>query len=242
MKVKERGAWTAYNEGKGGKKSSTDQFNKSFKGQERNPRASEFASMDIEEYHHYSERAEYKEPKKDNNSQSSSSSEQQKKQSQSSARSTSQATRNIVSRVAGTAVSAVVGAVVVVTTYDTVVENEKAKEKPIIETINWEWSDDNSEAGIEFYDAKGNLIKATMSTITVVQIDPSCNMEGSIIYTATVTEDGKEYTDTKEVKLPKIAHDFDDGHMETIDGKIYIVSECRRCHEEFSIEISYEEK
>jgi len=237
MKVKEREAWTAYNVGKGGKKSSFDQFNKSFKGQERNPRANEFASMDVEEYHHYSERAEYKEPTRDQQNKNSSS--EQKKHSQSS----SNATRNIVSRVAGTAVSAVVGAVVVVTTYQTIEEHEEAARKPIIEVVDWEWNDQKSEAEVKFYDADGNLIKASMSTITVLRNEPTCTKDGSLVYTASITEDGKEYTDTKEEVLPALSHDFDDGHVEFLeDGTMVMTYECSRCHEQFSVEISYEEE
>ena len=237
MKVKERGAWTAYNEGKGGSKSSFDQFNKSFKGQERNPSASEFASMDVEEYHHYSERAEYKEPQRDFKGQSSSNNNQ-KKQTQS----TQNATRNIVSRVAGTAVSAVVGAVVVVTTYETVQENEQEKDRtPIVESVNWEWNDETKEATAMFYDADGNLLKMSESTITVKRVAPTCTKEGSYIYTATVNEFDQEYSDTMEEKIPALGHDFDEEHIETLDDGTIVV-ECSRCHETFSIEIIYEEK
>ena len=234
MKVKERESWTLTNEGKGGSKPSFDQFNKSFKGQERNPRANEFASMDVEEYHHYSERAEYKEPEKDSKQQQNNN--EQKRQSQ---QSSSNATRNIVSRVAGTAVSAVVGAVIIVTTYDTIVENEKAAEAPVIETVNWEWNDDYSQANVSFYDDGGNLIKVAPGVITIVRDkEPTCNTEGSMTYTATITENGQEYSNSRQVDIPAFGHDFDEGTVEVIDGKMVMRFRCNTCHEDEIIEMS----
>ena len=53
MKVKEFGAWPSRNISTGGRRSSFDEYNRALKGSERAPRAEEYASRNIEEYHHY---------------------------------------------------------------------------------------------------------------------------------------------------------------------------------------------
>ena len=53
MKVKEFGAWPSRNISTGGRRSSFDEYNRALKGSERAPRAEEYASRNIDEYHHY---------------------------------------------------------------------------------------------------------------------------------------------------------------------------------------------
>ena len=232
MKVKERESWTSYNVGKGGKRPRIDEYNKALKGQERNPQAKEYASQGLEEYHHYSERAEYKEEKDDKKQQADN---QQKKRSQS--------TKNIAKNVVGRVVGVVVGAIVIVATYQTIQEHERAKETPVIDKVTWQWNDDHTEASAEFYDANGNLIKASVSNITVTKNEPTCSKEGSYVYTATIIDGDNEYKDVKEEVIPKISHDFDEGHIEVLeDGTMVITYECKSCHEEFSVEISANEE
>ena len=79
MRAKERESWTASNIGKGGAKSSYSQFNKEFKGKERNPSAREFASMDVEEYHHYSATVDTRDTEKRKKDETSSQSDQSSK-------------------------------------------------------------------------------------------------------------------------------------------------------------------
>ena len=55
MKVKGFGAWPSRNVSSGGQRSSFDEYNRALKGSERNPSAEEYASRNIEGYHHYSE-------------------------------------------------------------------------------------------------------------------------------------------------------------------------------------------
>lgn len=55
MKVKGFGAWPSRNSLIGGQRRSYDEINQSAKGEERFPRAEEYASRNVEEYHHYDE-------------------------------------------------------------------------------------------------------------------------------------------------------------------------------------------
>ena len=182
MKVKERESWSAFNVGKGGKRPSLDQFNKAFKGHERNPRAEEYATKGIEEYHHYSERAEYKENEDDSKSK------QQSDQKQSSS---SNAAKNLITR----CVSVVVSAVVIVSVYQTMTNNEASKTiepmSSILSEISWEENVDKQTHMVGIYDAKGNLVSQVPATIEVERIEPTCNQEGHIKYTATAEYNNK---------------------------------------------------
>ena len=62
MKVKGFGAWPSHNVGKGGQQNSFDEYNRKLKGGERFPRAEEYASRGIEEYHHYQEQLDLTSP------------------------------------------------------------------------------------------------------------------------------------------------------------------------------------
>lgn len=236
MKVKERGSWVAFNEGKGGKKQSFDQFNKAFKGQERNPKVNEFASQGLEEYHHYSERAEVKEKDEDSKSKQ----QETKKQNPST---------NIVKNVVGKVVAVGVGAVVVVTTYQTIIENEKQPDPeptPIIEEItdvNWNWSADFKDVTVEFINADGKTIKEASAVVVTIKVNPTCTIDGSITYTATVTENSKEYSDTKKEVIKALGHDMGSvEHIDHGDGTSEYKSICSRCGEEFSIIIGEKEE
>ncbi|MBQ1387018.1 MAG: hypothetical protein IIY75_09480, partial [Erysipelotrichales bacterium] len=47
------------------------------------------------------------------------------------------------------------------------------------------------------------------AAITSQRTEPTCAAEGKIVYTATVTFEGKEYTDTKTETLPALGHDYE---------------------------------
>lgn len=70
----------------------------------------------------------------------------------------------------------------------------------------WTWYDDNS--------AIAKFVCETCSTVDVLKAEvtsdttaPTFNTEGKTIYTAKVTVDGVEFTDTKEVKIDKLSAD-----------------------------------
>lgn len=223
MKVKEREAWVALNEGKGGKRPSFDEFNKSFKGQERNPRANEFASMDVEEYHHYSERAEYNYDKDDN----SKSKQEQKQDSKRS--STSNVVKNVVGRVVAVAASAVV----IVSAYTAMT---------VVSSQNWVWSNDNQSAIIELVGSDGSVLRELSADVTVEQEDPTCNHTGLKTYTATaIDEDEEVYTDIRYETLDVLGHDAHIVEQTIANGTITIVYECSRCHEQFTATIDINE-
>ena len=219
MKVKEREAWVAKNVGKGGKRPSYDPFNKSFKGHERNPKAKEYASQGLKEYHHYSERAEVKYDEDDSKKV-----DQQKKQS-----SKSNVLKNLVARV----VAVVASAVVIVSSYITMT---------VVSSQNWIWSGDFSTVSVELLRRDGIVLKELPAVVTITQQDPTCNQTGLKTYTATAEdEDGTIYTDEHNETLSALGHDH---HIveETIqDGKIIRVYECSRCHERFTITIDIDE-
>jgi len=218
MKVKERGAWVSTNEGKGGKRPSYDQFNKAFKGSERNPKAKEYASQGLKEYHHYSERAEVNYEKDDSKTN------EQKKQS-----SKSNVLKNLVARV----VAVVASAVVIVSSYLTMT---------VVSSKNWIWSGDFSTVSVELLRRDGIVLKELPAVVTITQQDPTCNQTGLKTYTATAEdEDGTIYTDEHNETLSALGHEH---HVveETIqDGKIIRVYECSRCHERFTITIDIDE-
>ena len=220
MKVKERESWVSNNVGKGGKRPSYDEFNKAFKGQERNPRAQEYASQGLEEYHHYSERAEYKE----NSDESKSKQKQEQKRS-----STSNAIRNVIGRV----VAVVAGAVILVTTYTTMT---------VVSSNNWIWSSDMQTVSVELVRRDGVVIKELPAVVTVTQQDPVCNQTGLKTFTATAEdEDEVVYSDVRYETLSPLGHDHYVVEETILDGQIIRVYECSRCHERFTITIDIDD-
>ena len=221
MKVKERESWVLTNEGKGGSKPSFDEFNKSFKGQERNPKAKEFASQGLDEYHHYSERAEYKENKDDSKNKEQ---KQQKKHS-----SKSNMIKNVVGRVAAVAASAVV----IVSTYASITG---------VDSTKWHWSEDNQTVSVELVRRDGDVIKELTADVSVEIIEPVCNAEGLKTYTATaLDEDDVVYTDVHTETLSPLNHDRIIIEEKIENGQIIRVYECSRCHERFTITIGINE-
>ena len=220
MKVKERESWIAKNVSKGGRRPSYDQFNKAFKGQERNPKVKEYASQGMKEYHHYSERAEVKYDENDDTKQV----EQQKKKT-----SKTNSLRNIIGRV----MVAVASAVVIVSTYATMT---------IVNSQKWIWNSDHTIVSVKLLRSDGVVLRELPAVVTITQDDPTCNQTGLKTYTATAEdEDEKVYTDVQYETLSPLGHDR---HIveETIEnGHIIRVYECSRCHESFSITLDIDE-
>ena len=241
MRAEEFGGWKANNVGKGGKRPSYDQFNKSSKGHERNPAAKEFASQGLEGYHHYSEfvdtRTEKDDDKKKDNSSSNSSQSSKTNSASKVTNHSSSLIRNIVSRVA----VAAIGAVVVVNEYQVVQQHEEEKFSTVA-SVTWNWSEDNQNATIGLFNNDENLIKELPTTIYISQEDPTCTKDGLITYIATaVDEDGKTYTDTHTETLPALGHDYVLIEEKLENGKIIRVYECSKCHERVTITISADE-
>ena len=69
------------------------------------------------------------------------------------------------------------------------------------------WAADNSSAKALFVCEKdANHKEEIDAVITANTTQAACEQEGETVYTATVTFEGKEYTDTKTVKIPQSGH------------------------------------
>lgn len=72
-------------------------------------------------------------------------------------------------------------------------------------TPTWSWNEDNIKAEATFVCLNDETHKEVLEAkVTSVTEDPTVDKEGKITYTATVTFEGKEYTDAKEVVLAKL--------------------------------------
>ena len=261
MDSKEFDTWLARNEGKGGKKISYDPFNKAKKGSERNPAAQEFANVGIEEYHKYSERRETRrkdDERQDDESQSRDSSQSgqtgasRTKNGKSSrgAKSSGRSATRVVQNIVGRAAAVIVSAVVVVAGYQEIKAHEEAKALAArtVTQIEWVWNDDNTTATAELFNVDGNLISETPAVITVMRTEATCNTEGRILYTATVTyslseDEEQTYFDTHTEIIPPTGHEFDEGRIVDLDnGQKALIYECMHCHEEFSVSIVIDEE
>ena len=73
----------------------------------------------------------------------------------------------------------------------------------------WKWAEDFSTATAAFVCQNDETHTETVNaTITSKTTDATCEEAGKTVYTATVTFDGKTFTDTKEVTIEAIGHDW----------------------------------
>jgi hypothetical protein len=68
----------------------------------------------------------------------------------------------------------------------------------------WTWSDDHNSASVTLTCSGCDNTKSYPATVSAVRTEPTTEAEGSIVYTATVTVDGQEYTDTFTEILDKL--------------------------------------
>ncbi|MBR5434794.1 MAG: hypothetical protein IK117_10215, partial [Bacteroidales bacterium] len=73
----------------------------------------------------------------------------------------------------------------------------------------WQWADDKESAKVKFVCENNaehvELIDAVVTTDTILA---TCTADGKIIYTANAEFEEQNYSDTKEVTLPAIGHDY----------------------------------
>ncbi len=80
----------------------------------------------------------------------------------------------------------------------------------------WTWAADHSSATAVFTCKNDNSHKQTVdATITSVRTEATCEVGGSVVYTATVTFEGKTYSDTKTETIPATGHDWGEWTMTT---------------------------
>ena len=241
MKAKEYGAWPSRNIFSGGQRYSYDEYNREYK-KVRYTSAEEYASRNVEEYHHYSEYNDsyFEESEKRRFDKSS-------KNSQSSRM-----------RVFQQVICLVAGSTVIVSSYQAMTKQkadampqpeppavvQEAGDNPVPEavvaqvaSVEWVWDDENKTAIARLLDSEGNLIEEAPAEIDILTVDPTCNKEGSKKYTAIVEREDEIFTDSREETLSPLGHAFDEGREVTLEnGKSARVFECSRCHEKFTFQ------
>ncbi len=74
----------------------------------------------------------------------------------------------------------------------------------------WTWSSDNKSATLTFVCSQNSEhMEIVPATVSIDTVEATCKLEGSITYTATVTFEESQYTDSKEVTLEKLNHTAD---------------------------------
>ena len=250
MKSREFGTWPPRNVFGPERQKLYDEHNRFLK-KERGPRANEYASFNIDEYYRVPEMKDMSGNPYKQNSDVTLNRSERKKDAKAMRR------QHMLRQVAGV----LAGSVVVVTSYQAIVERQKpvpeppaavqpsennpetpTDVEPVILFPSWEWSDDNETAVLELSDGAGNIVKEIEAYIEVIQDDPTCNSEGLKTYTATVEDDGESYSDTRSEPLPPLGHAFGEGKETVLEnGQTAMTFECTRCHEEFTVATSMTE-
>ena len=258
MKVRGFGAWPSRNVTQGGRRNSFDEYNKAFKGAERFPRAEEYASRYVEEYHHYQEQQDLTVEQDDQKLKKN-----KKKDSQKSRQ-----------RMIQQFMALVAGSVMIASAYSVAVAKRAQQPSPdnsVVETLpsddttddseslqptqdatsettavteqKWKWSSDRQSATLIITDSSGKVVGEIEADVTTAEEPANCNTDGKLTYTASASWEEKTYSDTRFDVLPALGHEFDDG-TETIldDGNTAMDFECTRCHEHFIVQNSITEE
>ena len=234
MNKDEFNAWVSKNVGKGGSRPRIDLFNKSHKGKERNPTAAEYPCKDIPEYHRYSEYWKFKEEDEDKKQEDKRDNNDDKSRSSKASQNAGNIAKNVVKNIVPKVIAVVAGSVIMVVSYNDL----KAKEaQAAVLKTEWVWSEDYASATLSLYNQNNLLVKTRDGVITVIENPASCTESGDKTYTATVKDQDKTYTDSRNVILDPLGHDFDEGVKAIVDGNPTITYTCIRCGETFSITI-----
>lgn len=178
------------NNGYSGQKRSGDEYNRSYK-QVRYTRAEEYATRDVQEYHHYPEQKDLTKEQDDKKQQQNNSKNNSSKNSGSAATGGTQAIAQVV--------VALVGAAVIATSYQTAMAKraEEQVEDPsssVVQTTDednagltatWEWSEDYESAVLTLTDSTGKVVAEVPATITTSEEAAKCTTAGKMTYTAT---------------------------------------------------------
>ena len=73
----------------------------------------------------------------------------------------------------------------------------------------WKWNEDHTEATATFTCNRCKESETVKATVESETTDATCEKDGEILTTATVTFDGKTYTDTKSEKIPATGHAYE---------------------------------
>ena len=104
-------------------------------------------------------------------------------------------------------------------------------EVPLYDLQNgvWLWNDDYTAATVSFADTRGGEDLILTASVTRKRTEPDCEVDGSIVYTAKVTYEGKTYTDKKTTVLESLGHDYEG----TVTGR-EITYTCSRCGDTYT--------
>ena len=78
----------------------------------------------------------------------------------------------------------------------------------------FDWAEDGSSAKLTLTCKRGDDTQSVDAVVTKDEsscVAPTCTEAGKNVFTATATYEGKEYTDTKEVEVPALGHNYVDG-------------------------------
>ena len=74
---------------------------------------------------------------------------------------------------------------------------------------SWSWAEDKKSANVKFICQNDeNHTETIAAVVTTDTTHATCTTDGKIVYTANADFEGEEYTDTKEVTLEKLGHDY----------------------------------
>ncbi|MBQ6655118.1 MAG: BspA family leucine-rich repeat surface protein [Erysipelotrichaceae bacterium] len=77
------------------------------------------------------------------------------------------------------------------------------------EVTEWSWAEDYASATVTITCQRDTSHVETLEAgVTSQTIDPLCEVKGKIIYTASVTHEGIEYTDVREVEIAELGHEY----------------------------------
>ena len=81
----------------------------------------------------------------------------------------------------------------------------------------WTWENNNLSATVTFADKKGGEDLVLTAMVTRKTTDPTCEKDGSIVYTAKATYEGKSFTQKQTTVLESLGHNYEgtyeDGHF-----------------------------
>ena len=73
----------------------------------------------------------------------------------------------------------------------------------------WQWAEDKESASVKFVcENDANHVETVEAVVTTDTTLATCTTDGKIVYTANAEFEGKQYTDSKEVTLPAINHNY----------------------------------
>ena len=90
----------------------------------------------------------------------------------------------------------------------------------------WTWGDDNLSATVTFVDKKGGESLVLNATVTRKTTNATCEKDGSIVYTAKATYDGKTYTKKQTVVLESTGHSYEGSYDSTNGVFTFTCSVC----------------